>query len=111
MFEEIRGYSFDQIKNANPYFEDPRLVQLFIRYKARNFPGSLTDEELLSWESYQQERLFGHDNNRTLTVELFRKKIQEIKADPEQYPERQYLLDELLEYVEQIERNFTEVTA
>lgn len=111
MFEEIRGYSLEQMKNASPYFEDPRLNQLFIRYKARNFPGSLTDEELLSWESYQQQRLFGQDNNRTLTVELFREKIREIKADPEQYPDRQYLLDELLAYVEKIESKFAEVTA
>lgn len=111
VFEQIRGYSLEQIKNASLHFEDDRLTELFIRYKARNYPGSLNDAEQLAWEEYQQDRLFGRENNRTLTVEAFKTKIMELKQTPDQYPENQHLLDELLAYLDTIISKFEEVTA
>lgn len=109
-FEQIRNYTFEQMTDARLYFEDPRLNELFVHYKARNYPGSLSDEETLLWEEYQQQRLFGHDNSRSLTIALMRQKIDELKSQPDQYPERQHLLDELLVYVDTIENKYQEVT-
>jgi len=111
MFEEIRNYSAEQIRNTNLHFEDNRLPELFLRYKARNFPQSLTGEESLRWEEYQQLRLFGEENSKSLTVDSFKQKISDLKADPTQYPDRQHLLDELLQYVDALEEKFQAVTA
>lgn len=108
-FETLRTYSAEQISTANLYFEDKRLGELYIRYKARNFPGSLNDDEQAQWEEYQQQRLFTDDSGKSLTLELFRDKVEELKADPTQYPERQYLLDEILKYAEMIEHKYSTV--
>ena len=40
-----------------PHFTDPRLPELFTRYKARNYPDTLSDEERTQWETYRAERL------------------------------------------------------
>ncbi|MFM2481217.1 exodeoxyribonuclease I [Celerinatantimonas sp. YJH-8] len=38
-------------------FEDPRLNQLLLRYKARNFPYALTESETRQWQAYRQSVL------------------------------------------------------
>ena len=110
LFEQIRGYSTEQIRDASIHFEDQRLAELMLRYKARNFPESLSDEETLRWDEYQHQRLFDDETQKSLTVTLFKEKIEELKADPTQYPERQHLLDELTKYVETITEKYQAIT-
>lgn len=38
-------------------FIDPRLPEMLFRYRARNFPQTLTGEEQERWETFRQERL------------------------------------------------------
>lgn len=50
-----------QLMSAHPAFEDTRLTELLFRYRARNFPDGLTDEEAARWETHRAEPdLFGH---------------------------------------------------
>jgi len=52
---------------ANCGFDDPRLLELLFRYRARNFPASLTDLEAARWEAHRAARLFdGADGARTV---------------------------------------------
>ena len=110
-FEEIRNYSAEQIKAANLFFEDPRLPELLLRYKARNFPGTLSDEEQLRWDEYQQYRLFAESSDKTLTIKLFREKIAELRANPDQFADRLHLLDEISDYVDAITAKFQPLPA
>jgi exodeoxyribonuclease-1 len=38
-------------------FDDPRLPELLFRYRARNFPETLTGEERQRWYGFCQQRL------------------------------------------------------
>jgi exodeoxyribonuclease-1 len=40
-------------------FQDQRLETLLFRYRARNFPETLSEEEMPEWESYRYQRLTG----------------------------------------------------
>jgi len=111
VFEEIRNYTLEQIKSAQLHFEDSRLAELLLRYKARNYPGSLNDEEQLRWDEYQQYRLFSSESEKTLTIKSFRERIEELKADPTQFPERRHILDEISEYADQISEKYQAVPA
>ena len=46
-----------KLSSLQPRFRDDRLPELFIRYKARNFPGSLTPAEADVWQRYRNDRL------------------------------------------------------
>ena len=39
-------------------FEDDRLTELYLLYKARNFPGSLDQTETKDWHNYVKQKLF-----------------------------------------------------
>jgi exodeoxyribonuclease I len=53
----VRAADEAALASLTPRFSDPRLPELFLRYKARNYPASLTDTERTDWETYRTERL------------------------------------------------------
>lgn len=55
--EAIRQSPPDQIPWETEEFTDPRASSLIQRYKARNFPGSMTTEEMNLWQVDKKNRL------------------------------------------------------
>lgn len=53
----LRSCSANDLKSFNPNFKDKRLQDMVLRYKARNYPGSLSEAEYAEWESWRQARL------------------------------------------------------
>tara|TARA_B100000767_G_scaffold119838_1_gene114280 strand:- start:1557 stop:2981 length:1425 start_codon:yes stop_codon:yes gene_type:complete len=75
-------------------FQDARLVALLFRYRARNFPSSLTAEEQQDWIEFCRDKcLHGVDNR----LEKERDNIQQLKVAK---PEKTALLDQLNQYLE-----------
>ncbi len=54
---KIRAASPQSLAGLSPNFADPRLPELFNRYKARNYPEILSDDEQTVWEAYRKDRL------------------------------------------------------
>lgn len=66
---DLRSSPPEQLAKARPAFEDTRLTELLWRYRARNFPESLTAEEAAAWESHRAARLLeGEGGALTLTA-------------------------------------------
>ena len=53
----VRNADANQLADFHPDFHDPRLPELLLHYKGRNFPGSLSEAEAVKWEEYRQARL------------------------------------------------------
>lgn len=90
----VRGRSAEQLKGFDPGFSDKRLQQLLIRYKARNYPTSLSDAERAEWENYRSERL-------KTALPGFIKELQKAAAERTD-PAEQYVIEELQLYAESI---------
>ena len=64
---ELRVATPQQLAKARQAFDDARLAELVFRYRARNFPESLTLEESARWEAHRAARLFeGEGGARTI---------------------------------------------
>ncbi len=57
LLEQIRRLDGHGLKSLKPSFLDSRLPELLFRYRARNFPSSLTDAEQTKWKDYCHKRL------------------------------------------------------
>ena len=57
LMDQVRQASPEQLAQWQPPFEDARLPELLFRYRARNFPGSLSPLEARRWEQQRQWRL------------------------------------------------------
>lgn len=53
----VRAANANDLADFHPDFKDDRLSALLLRYKARNFPQSLSDTERSDWEAYRADRL------------------------------------------------------
>jgi exodeoxyribonuclease-1 len=97
--EALRGEHPARLVDRQPSFEDERLAQILFRYRCRNFPHTLQEHELESWEAHRAARLFeGAGGARTID-QLF----AEIDALSETADERaEAILGALYDYAESI---------
>lgn len=64
----LRSMSAEQLATTHPSFDDARLEEIFFRFRARNFPACLSNEETAHWKAHCAERLHqGKGGARTLT--------------------------------------------
>ena len=80
----VRAAKKQDLADFHPQFNDPRLDELLLHYKARNFEGVLSESEEKAWEEYRIKRIKAKANS-------YIEAVQELAAagkDP-------YLLEEL----------------
>ena len=96
---QLRALSPEKLASARVTFDDPRLPELLFRYRARNFPSTLSPEDAARWDEHRAARLFeGEGGARTLEG-LF----AEIDALSETADERgEEILGALYDYAEAI---------
>ncbi len=83
----IRNASESQLADFTPDFIDERLGELLVHYKAKNYPKSLTNDEMESWQKYRHKRLERQSGK-------FLKELKEIEDD--------YIREELKLYFESL---------
>lgn len=96
---QVRNLNEDQLADFDPGFKDERLSELLLRFKARNYPSSLSQREELIWESVRTELLTSGKGN--FTFSQFYKRIAELEDQPQTDTRRQILSD-LKEYADSI---------
>ncbi len=92
---------FPAIRNASPaalaafasQLSDQRLKVLLFRYRARNYPETLTPEEQLQWEEWRYYRLTDSDAGASITLDHFFARLDELQITPEQEALKISLLD------------------
>ena len=55
--EAVRNADERELVDFHPEFQDERLAPLLLHYKARNFPRSLSEDDLAQWETWRAQRL------------------------------------------------------
>ncbi len=53
----------EELATRKPVFEDGRLEEMLFRYRARNYPESLDEEERQRWEEFRYQRLSEGDSH------------------------------------------------
>jgi exodeoxyribonuclease-1 len=96
---DLRAMSPYELAHARPAFEDERLPELLFRYRARNFPEGLTDDEAQRWEEYRAGRLFDGAGGARTVEQLF-DQIDELSSDTDERGEA--ILGALYDYAESI---------
>lgn len=57
--DAVRAAKERDLADFHPEFADPRLPELLLHYKGRNFPQTLTEVETEVWEKYRRGRIEG----------------------------------------------------
>ena len=96
---DLRGLTGAKLATARTGFDDPRLAELVWRYRARNFPETLSPEELERWDAHRAACLFDGQGGARTIEQLF----SEIDALSETADDRaQDILGALYDYAEHV---------
>jgi exodeoxyribonuclease-1 len=97
--QRLRGLKPEQLADKRPAFADHRLDEVLLRYRARNFPQTLSEAEQRQWLEHCIRRL--HDGvPGYLTLEAFFEKVDELQESADD--RGQELLGELVDYATEI---------
>jgi exodeoxyribonuclease-1 len=96
--ERLRDSSPEELATTSFAFEDSRLDEMLFRYRARNYPDSLTPEEAALWEEYRFQRLTDPEAGAGLCMEEYQKMLEQMLVDDNMSSEQRALLQQLLEY-------------
>lgn len=91
---KVRQADEQSLADMHPAFIDERLEPLLLHYKARNFPRSLSEDEVLLWETWRAARLQSQ-------LPGFMTRLQKLAATV-QDDDKQFILQELQLWAESI---------
>lgn len=91
----IRELGPDALRGATFRFEDKRLPEMLFRYRARNWPESLAEEELAAWQEHREYRLMERGPAVSQTIDEYFERIEVLRGER---PDRVAVLDALEEY-------------
>ena len=91
--EAIRNADERDLADFHPEFQDERLAPLLLHYKARNFPRSLSEDDLAQWEAWRAQHLQAQ-------LPGFMASLQRLA--PTATDEHQFILQELQLWVESV---------
>jgi exodeoxyribonuclease-1 len=92
--ETVRNATERELADFHPEFTDERLSPLLLRFKARNYPASLSEEEARVWEKWRAEYI-------NAQLPQFMKSLQKLAAT-EQDDAKQFILQELQLWAESV---------
>ena len=88
-------------------FKDPRLVELLFRFRARNWPDSLSIDERARWDDYRRRRLRGDVGLSEYSFDSFRSEINALRRQHPGDGDKLALLDRLDAWGQAIETSLT----
>jgi exodeoxyribonuclease I len=79
----IRRMTPLQLADSRFNFQDARLPEMLFRYRARNYPESLSAHELERWETFRKERLLGKMPGGESRLDSYHSGLDRLEAMPE----------------------------
>jgi exodeoxyribonuclease-1 len=98
----IRQTPKEKLVTLDLPFEDERLPEMLFRYRARNFPETLTEHENKNWHAYRQKTLNSDKTDGRLTLISYFERLDELISEDSWNDDQQALLEDLVSYGEEL---------
>ena len=82
LLQAVRARPPEQLAQREWRFSDPRYAELLFRYRARNWPDTLSDNERIRWEAHRHKRLTTPTPLTTLTLDEYFSLLNERRINP-----------------------------
>ncbi len=95
--DRIRTMSPADLAGASFPFDDRRLSEMLFRYRARNWPESLNEEETAQWDEHREHRIMEGGPATGLNLDLYFGRIEALRAEHDD-PKVRQMLQQLEDY-------------
>ncbi|QFY42795.1 exodeoxyribonuclease I [Candidatus Methylospira mobilis] len=91
----LRRMTPQQLADSRFDFQDARLPEMLFRYRARNYPESLSAAELGRWEVFRKKRLLSAAAGGQSRLTHYRNSLEKLEARPELSETQRSILSDL----------------
>lgn len=81
LLDAVRGTPPAELATGRFAFRDPRYAELLFRYRARNWPATLSAEETARWQEFRRQRLTRDTPLTTLTLDAYFAEIERLRGE------------------------------
>lgn len=75
---QIHQSSIDELDSLQFNFDDPRLDEMFFRYRCRNYPDTLLLNELQRWNEYRFKRMTAAEGSASIKLPQYQQELQSL---------------------------------
>ncbi len=100
--DQVRAAKPEELAGLHPAFDAPKLAELLFRYRARNWPESLSGEERGRWEDYRRARLTEPGAGGSITLDEYRRVLSRMVVDTSLTPGQREVIDALLDWPQEL---------
>ena len=93
LFPLVRNSEPDKLADLSEKFEGERYIELLFRYRARNFPNTLSAREKYRWQIHCHRQLGEKITNGSLTLNEYHQKILQLQTDCTQQTQQEILTE------------------
>lgn len=102
LLERLRQLTPQALAEARPRFQDPRLPEMLLRYRGRNWPQTLSESEREQWDAYRLQRLTDPDSGGTITLDQLEERLAVLIETHADEPARLAVLEAIGEWAESV---------
>jgi exodeoxyribonuclease-1 len=99
LMHQIRALNGCELAKRQFHFLDDRFSELLLRYRARNFPETLTSNEYEKWMKFCYQRLTDSDFGASIVLDDYKKELLRIETEKSQDERSKNILIQLSEYI------------
>ncbi|HET8711436.1 MAG TPA: exodeoxyribonuclease I, partial [Spongiibacteraceae bacterium] len=101
----VRAASARQLAAQTFVFEDKRLPEMLFRYRARNFPETLSGDEQAQWAEFCALRLRDRSAGASIVFDEFYAELQRLGEQPALDARKENILRDLANYADEVATN------
>lgn len=98
LMARIHSLSPHELATEDTVFQDHRLGEMLFRYRARNWPESLTEQEQQRWQRFCQHRIMDSDGGGTIHYKEYMRQLSTLAETHANNPEKLRVLEQLSNY-------------
>ncbi|MCP3671277.1 MAG: exodeoxyribonuclease I [Gammaproteobacteria bacterium] len=100
--EQVHSTPASDLASLQHSFDDARLPEMLFRYRARNWPDTLSGDEGVRWDSFRNNRLTNAQADAGITLDDYRSRLAQMMVDPDLDERERNILSELADWPDQI---------
>ena len=98
LMDELRDVQPAHLATQSWPFADARLGEMLFRYRARNYPETLSPEEHARWDEYRRTRILSPEGGGSIALDAFRAELATLQQTHADEPEKLQILAQLAQY-------------
>ena len=100
--EQVRLTPPEQLAELRPAFDAAKLHELLFRYRARNWPHTLSHDERVRWEEFRRARLTEPGAGGSIVLDDYRHQLSRMAVDLSLTPQQRAVVDGLIDWPDEL---------